>query len=308
MNRNRFVKASSIALGAGCVALTGAAQAEDQTSVLEDQPTRLISFETANTYDKGTLELSVGLSQTYSNDGGGTGNQLYFGGAAYAVSDRVTLGFDLSSYRDPVLDPINGLFPDIRMETAALWGKFGLVESGNWKVAAQASVENIFSLESPLWGGVRTSEWIGSLKAPISYSVSPSLQFHFTPAVSVFPDSVGGAEFYGTIVSLGAGVSYQPNERLSFFGAIDMPISGNNTITNTGTYDKVAVWTAGARYNVTPKAALEAYVTNGVGMTPATSILTHWPDGDRVLGGLRLVYTPDASRPESYRGVPNPVT
>lgn len=65
---------------------------------------------------------------------------------------------------------------------------------------------------------------------------------------------------------------------------------------------------AGGRYNATPKTALEAYVTNGAGMSPATSILTHWPDGDVPMLGMRLVYTPGEKLPESYRGVPLPVT
>lgn len=126
--------------------------------------------------------------------------------------------------------------------------------------------------------------------------------------MTVLPDTLGGSQFYGTIASLGLGFTARASQRLSFFGAADMPLSGGNTVSSTATYEKKAVWTAGLRYNVTPRAALEAYVTNGVGITPATSVLTFWPKGNTVLGGLQLVYTPGAKRPESYRGAPAPVT
>lgn len=284
----------------------GAAQAQQGAVPLHQHPTRIFSFETANMNPAGTLQLDVGTIQTEPGDGpgAGTGNQLYFGGGSYALSDRVSLGIDIQSYWDPVLDPILGAYPDIIAHMGALWGKYQLFDNGRFAVAAQASVENYFTLESPLWGGKNKNVVIGSLKAPMTYRASQALELHLTPSVSVSPNTVGGAPFYGTIVSLGAGVSYKPNERLTFAAAVDAPISGGNTLTNTASFKKVPVWTVSGRYNLTPKLALEGHVTNGVGYTPATSIMTHWPDGDRILAGVRLVYTPGAKRPESYRGTP----
>lgn len=305
-SKSSFLNATKLVLGVG-LALPTVAAANDSIA-LNAHPTRLIAFETANMYQEGAVELSIGTSQVTESGGSGTGNQTYFGGGAYALSDKVTLGFDLGHYRDPVLDPINGLYPSMRLESVGVWGKFGLVDNGPWKVSALVALEDLILMDSPLWGGWSRHTFIGAVKAPITYSVSPDLQFNITPAVTYLPDTVNGAAFYGTIASLGAGVSYRPTERLSLFGSVDVPVSGTNTITNTATYDKYPVWTAGGRYNVTPKVAIEGFATNGVGMTPATSILTHWPDGERVLAGLRLVYTPGAERPESYRGVPAAVT
>lgn len=259
-------------------------------------------------YPAGTVEGTIGVMQTDPQNSAGTGNQLYFGGASYSPNDRLTFGFDLQTYQDPVTKPINGAYPEIKMHTGALWGKYQVYKGARVSVAALGSVENIFALDSPLFGGRSENIIIGAIKAPITFRAAPGLEFHVTPAISVYPDTVGGMPFYGTIASIGAGASYKPNERLSLFGSVETPISGNNTISNTATYTQVPVWVAGGRYNMTPKAAIEAYVTNGIGVTPATSILTHWPDGNTVLAGLRFVYTPGAKRPESYRGIPAAVT
>ncbi|MDP2495186.1 hypothetical protein Q8W25_14240 [Shimia thalassica] len=307
-----FIKQARFAAPLGALLLGGAsatqAVSQQSTVPLHNHPTRIFSFETANMNPAGTIALDVGTIQTDPSGGVATGNQLYFGGGSYALNDRFSFGLDIHSYQDPTVDPINGSFPDFITHLGALWGKYQLYDSGRVAIAAQASIENFFTLESQLWGGKSNNVLAGSIKAPITFRASNQLQFHLTPSVSVFPDTVNGAQFYGTIASIGAGVSYKPSERLAFFGSVDTPVSGENTISNTATYESTPVWTVGGRYNVSPKVGLEGYVTNGVGYTPATSILTHWPDGDRVLAGLRLVYTPGANKPDTYRGTPNPVT
>ncbi len=295
-------------VSAGALMAAGSVGAEEGRVVLHDQPARLVSLETANTNHQGTLELSIGTSQTDPSSASGTGNQLYFGGASYSPTDQLTLGFDLHNYVDLVGGTIGGTTPHVELTTAALWGKYQLYSDSRISVSALASVESFLTLNSTLFGGYSANTMIGSLKAPITYTASPKLQFHLTPSVSVLPNTVNGAAFYGTIASIGVGASYRPNDRLSFFGAIDTPVSGTNTIASSGAYKAAPVWTVGGRYNITPKAAIETYLTNGIGMTPATSVLTFWPEGDRVLAGVRLVYTPGAKRPASYRGIPKPVT
>lgn len=289
------------------LALPGAALAD--TVPLEGQPVRLGAFETANMYRGGTFELKIGTQQTEPGASSGTGNQLYFGGGSYAVNDNLTFGIDTSYYRDPTVKPILGSNPDFQVFPAALWGKVRVHDDGRLSIAALASVETFVKLDSPVFGGPQSGVVFGALKLPVSFSVTPDLQLHFTPGVSVFPDTVGGMPFYGTIGTVGAGFSYRAGPRVAFYGSVDVPVGdGGNTISNTATYIKKPVYTLGGRFNVTPKAALDLYVTNGVGMTPATSILTHWPDGDTVLAGIQLVYTPGASIPNSYRGPAAPVT
>ncbi|MEP2533205.1 hypothetical protein [Shimia sp.] len=299
---------STLMAGTALVCQFGIVNAEQSDVPLHNTPTRLYSFETANVNPGGTLQLSVGTSQANTSSTTGTGNQTYFGGGSYSVNDQLSFGLDLQNYVDPVASPINGLLPEVKMTTLAFSGKYQFFSNDKMSFAVQGSVESFVTLESPLFGGKNSNVIIGSLKAPATFNAAPGLQFHLTPSVSFLPDTLNGTQFYGTIASLGGGVSYKPSDRLSFYGSVDMPFSGSNTISSTGTYEKKPVWVVGGRYNVTPKVALDAYVTNGIGITPATSVLTMWPEGDSVLAGVQLVYTPGAKRPESYRGVPMPVT
>ena len=275
---------------------------------LERHPVRLGAFETANVLPEGAVYLNIGTVQTSPGNGPATGNQMYFGGGAYALTDRLSVALEFQTYEDPVVDPINGLFPEIGLDTLALSGKYRLWSMGNLTVAGQASVE-FYRFSSPLVGGPQDGQVAGSFKLPVTYAMSPQLQFHVTPAVSVLPDTIGGADTYGTIASLGAGVSFQPGRRLAFYGAVEMPFGpGGNTISNTATIENVLVWTVGGRWNVTPRVALDLFATNAIGTTPATSILTHFPDGDDPLLGVRLSYTPGGRFAESYRGRPAPVS
>ena len=304
--------ALALAIGTQAVASAASAQGVGQSGTREapfnNQPTRLFNFETANVLPKGTLVLNVGTSQTDPSKGTGTGNQVYFGGGSYAVSDRLSFGIDFQSYRDPVFDPINGANPNFFLNDLAIWGKYQFINTGRWQVAALASVEQFVEFDADLWGGVQSGVMAGSLKIPVTFTASERLQFHVTPSVSVFPDTVGGAAFYGTVGSIGAGISYKPSERLAFYGAVDVAVSGGNTISNTAAFVQQPVWTVGGRYNVTPKIALDAFLTNGVGVTSATSNWTHWPDGDDLLAGLQLSWTPGARIDDSYRGMAEPVT
>lgn len=299
---------SAMTLGTMTLSAMLAASPALAETPLNNHPVRLAWFETANMYHGGTFELNVGTIQTNPNAGSATGNQLYFGGGSYAVNDRLTFGIDAQSYQDPVISQINGANPDIVINTVAFWAKYQLYRGQNLSIAALVSAEDAIRVESPLFGGTNKHVFFGAAKLPVTYKLSPMLEFHVTPSVTVMPDTLGGQPFYGTVASIGAGASFKPNERLAFYGAVDMPVSGNNTITSTGAFAAEPVWVAGGRYNVTPRVAVDAYVTNGVGKTPAMSMLTHWPGGDDLLAGLHLTWTPGQGRPESYRGPVAPVT
>ena len=300
-----------------CSALTGAmlatsamvpisAQAE-QSVPLNNHPTRLATFETANVNPQGTLQLYVGQMQTDPNKGGGTGNQTYFGGGSYAVTDRLTFGASVSSYQDPPFRNINGLKQDFVINDVALWGKYQFANGERLSAAAQVSVENFLRLE--YLGGRQDRVWAGSVKLPVTYKATDALQLHFTPAVSFLPETTtNSGAFYGTVVTVGAGASYKASERFTLYGSVDVPVSGGNTISSTGQFVSVPLWVAGGRYNLTPRLALDGFVTNGVGMTPATSMWTHWPGGNDPLVGIQATWTPRPGDTSSYRGPIAPVS
>lgn len=277
-------------------------------SPLESPPGRLFNLETANQLPDEALQLSVGTHQTLPDSAPGTGDQLYYGSIDWGATDDLQLSLAYQNFDDSPADPINGTSPNITLESVAPSIKYRLLETENLALGVQGSVE-YFSFASDLFnsddeGGDAV---IASIHVPLTYTASPDLQFHLTPGVSFFPDDINDIEFYDTIFSVGTGASWQPSERWLAYGTVNLPIGpGGNTIDNDRSISRQPVWTVGTRYNVTPRAGVDVYATNGFGVTPATGILSFPPDGDNLLVGVQLNYTPDngLGYRSSYRDTP----
>ncbi len=306
-------KANAVTLSAAslAIALLGGTSVLAQDAVgtpLETHGDRLFNFETGNLLPKGALKLWVGSHQTQPGiSTAGTGNQIYYGGGEWGVSDRFQLGATFQYFQDPPHSPILGSSPDSQFFTGSLQGKYQLYNDARWAIAAKGSVEYL-SFESTLFGtdpGPNKSHLVGSFQLPITYKASDQLQFHFTPGISVFPSDINGNAYYGEVAYAGAGFSWKPNQRWLAYGSVNTPLSGGNTISSTQTITKKAVWNLGARYNVSPKAAVDLFVTNAWGVTPATSILTFFPDGNATMIGATVTYTPGqgAGYRPNYRGI-----
>lgn len=299
---SRTAATIGLATGAALMGWGGDAMAQGQLAPLETQPAQLFRFETANHLPARALELKFGFLQTDPRNSAGTGNQNYFLGAHYALSDRLTFGLEGQYYEDPVISPINGAFPAIGLDSIAGSAKYRVYNDNGFAVSLLGSVE-LFRFETSVFGSQNGSDaehLIGSISAPITYTMSDEVQFHLTPGVSFFPDDINGNAFYGTVGFVGIGASYNPTDRFSAYASVNVPFGdGGNTITDTAGISNVPVWSVGGRFNVTPVIAVEGYVTNGIGATPATSVLTFMPDGDEMLFGGRIVWTP--GRSERYR-------
>lgn len=285
---------ATLAAGTALVGAATVAAAQHGPAPLETHPVSMFQFETANHLPARALELSFGFVQTDPSKGAGTGNQNYFIGARYALSDRLTFGLDVQYYEDPVISPINGAFPAFGMDSLAASAKYRVFGGDRLSVSVMGSVE-AFRFETATFGtqnGTDAEHVIGSLSLPMTYEMSEELQFHLTPGVSFFPEDLNGIPFYGTVGYLGLGASYHPTDRFSAYASVKVPFGGGNTVSNTAAITNVPIWSVGGRFNVTPVVAVEGYVTNGIGATPATSILSFWPDGDEVLFGGRIVWTP----------------
>ncbi|MBE9068698.1 porin [Leptolyngbya cf. ectocarpi LEGE 11479] len=277
-------------------------------SPLERPPGRLFNLETANQLPDEALQLSVGTHQTLPDSAPGTGDQLYYGSIDWGATDDLQLSLAYQNFDDSPADPINGVSPNITLESVAPSIKYRVLETESLALGVQGSVE-YFSFASDLFnsddeGGDAV---IGSVHVPLTYTASPELQFHLTPGVSFFPDDINDIEFYDTIFSVGTGASWQPSERWLAYGTVNLPIGpGGNTIDNDQSISRQPVWTVGTRYNVTPRTGVDVYATNGFGVTPATGILSFPPDGDNLLVGVQLNYTPDngLGYRSSYRNTP----
>ncbi|KMW57515.1 hypothetical protein AIOL_002480 [Candidatus Rhodobacter oscarellae] len=267
---------------------------------------------TPDTLHRGAFLTYAGLALGENPGPAGTGSQLYSFGALYGVTERLQVGIGYETFDDPVA--ISGApGNEIGIFDVMLQAKYQLYDTARVKVAAEASVET-YSFQSDFWGtrGAPAADTVvGSLHLPVSINVTDALKVHVSPGVSFFTDNFNGVPFYGTIYQIGGGVSYRFSERAEAYATVNVPFGdGGNSIGTNGAVSNVPVWAVGGTFNVTPKVALEGYVTNGFGNTPATRVTTFFPGGDDLVLGARLSYTPgnNSSYRTSFRDVSNDMT
>jgi hypothetical protein len=270
---------------------------------LQLPPVQLFNLETANQQPKGSL-LFVPGTRVFLNDelGGGAGLQLNTGAIYGGVTDRLQLGFSGQLYDDILAKRVNGLDTNVFWVGGGPNLKYNVFKSDRWSVGIGASIEGLrvtrggsLFLPSATATSVTNNILLGSLQVPVTYSVTPKFQLHLVPGVSFFPNSLNNGDFYGTLFKIGAGLSWQPIERLNFFADIQAPLGpGDNAVRSSdGSLFKRVVWSAGLRFLVNPAVGLDLYATNSFGYTPATSILAALPDGGQPAIGFNLSFTPD---------------
>lgn len=267
-------------------------------SPLQQQPTRIFNLETANQLPKGTVKFEAGSHQANSTDSlGSTGFQTYYGSVDWGATDKLQLGVAAQFFDDPIKDEINGRRPEITVISVAPSVKYQVLNNDKFKVALSGSAE-LFRLSSDPGlfnnAGKKSPEYfgIGKVEVPITYNVDSKLQLHLTPGVAFYPDEVKKADFYGTFINIGAGVSWQASEKLNLFANTNVPLGpgGNALNSKDDSIFRKVLWTAGTRYALNPRVGIDVYGTNAFGATPTTSLLAFVPDGNEVLFGANVKY------------------
>lgn len=278
-------------------------------SPLQRHPLRIGPLETANLLPPGALQFSAGWHQPLSGDrpNSGTGDEVYGGTVDWAINQTWQLGVTGLYYDDPTNRQVNGQFPNLQILAVGPNVHYRLLDEPDVAISLVGSVEQLQLSTSPgLFNDqptrpirrsrtVEENLLIGSLQLPITLQTSPDVQLHLTPGIAFFPDEINNADFFGTFITLAAGVSWQAAERLNLYASASYPMGpGGNTFSadDTDIFRRL-VWAAGARYVLTPQVGVELYGTNGLGQTPTTSMLAFIPDGDQFLLGARLTYAPD---------------
>jgi len=284
----------------------------------------------ADLLDDGYGEFSFQqVSPSSGGVGGGSGNQNYAFRADLAINSKLLLSAFYSYADDPLFARINGK----ATQPANLWTAGGLGLRGRlaagqkWALAAEGSVE-IFTVGSGGCNGgfsrgcsttsdnifnasgsrVQTRNWVGSLNLPMRWNPTQRWQLALTPGVSFLPAtqgaSQGGAgQFFGTVVSIGAGSSYRIGDQLDLMSSVVLPLGpGTNAFNSNLSFVRVPILSLGAKYAVNPRISLEASVTNGFGLTPATAVLALPSAPYQPMLSGRFVWNPGA--PDS----PKPLT
>jgi len=247
----------------------------------------------------------LSFQQVSPGDGGaatGTGNQNY----GFRVDFGLTPAVMASAFYTYADDPLYAPIPSRPSQPANYWNAAGASlrarlagqgeGAGSWALAAEGALE-LFTVGSGCGGTVScdgpgtpnifndsgqlvfTRNWVGALSLPLTWQASRQLQLSLVPAVSFLPDSQGAGqggagEFYGTTISLGLGASYRLGNQVQLFASGLLPFGpGTNAFDGDLVYSRVPILTAGANIAVNPRIGLEASITNGFGLSPATAIL-----------------------------------
>ena len=269
----------------------------------------------------GFQQVSAGSGR--QGGGGGSGNQNYGFRADLSVNSRLLLSA-FYSYAD---DPLYATITARSTQPAGLWTAGGaalrarLAGGKAWALGAEGSIEqftvgsggcfsnacsgtsdNIFNSSGQR---VLTRNWVGSLSLPLSWKPNPRWQLNLTPAVAFLPSTQGAGQggagtFYGTNISVGVGSSYRIGDQLNLFGSAVLPLGpGTNAFGPSLSFVRVPILSVGANYAINPRIALEAAVTNGYGLTPATAVLALPSAPNEAMLSGRFVWNPGA--PDSPR-------
>ncbi|MBM5792682.1 MAG: hypothetical protein FJ057_01845 [Cyanobacteria bacterium K_DeepCast_0m_m1_088] len=278
----------------------------------------------------------VSFQQVSPGDGGaagGSGNQNYGFRADLVLNPNLMLSGFFTYADDPLFAPI----PSRPSQPANSW----LVQggslrarlagqgegAGSWQLAAEGSLE-LFTVGSGCGGAVScdgpgtpnifnnsgqkvyTRNWVGALSLPLSWQANRNLQLSFVPAVSFLPDSQGEGQggagtFFGTNVSLGVGANYRLGNQVQLFGSAMVPLGpGTNAFNGNLDFYRVPILSLGTTIAVNPRIGLEASITNGFGLSPATAILALPSAPSEPMLSARFAWTPGAPDSPSPRYTP----
>ncbi|WP_017651646.1 DUF5777 family beta-barrel protein [Fortiea contorta] len=281
-------------------------QSDTPLSPLQLPPTKLHNLETANQLEQGAVQGEAGFLQVLPLDDSvsGTGLQTYQIDVDWGVTDDLQLGFTGDIFDDYVKCPAREQCGDFTTATYGAKLKYRLINQSRWAVgvAGTAQLMNVSASAGTFTNRASTRlnavTPVGALQFPITYKASANLQLHLTPGVVLFPDTVKGADFFGTFVNIGTGFSWQASPRLNLFANIQAPLGpgGNSFSAKDRSIYRRLLWAVGVDYALNPRMAAEVYATNSFGTTPTTGLLAFIPDGDDLLLGIRFKHVIDWGR------------
>ena len=268
------------------------------------------------TLEKGDLRITFSQISPINSSyyGGGTGNQNYFGGIDYGMTNNLTLGIFYAHSDDPLHNRINSLGkqPANRWISTGSYFKLKSFSNKVLNISLHGSIENwnvksggcnlyrCDSISNNIFNSsdnpVENDNLIWSISLPMNWKLSNNTEFVVSPRYISLPKNQGNNEgsgaFYGANFGIGTGVIYKPFARLGLFNSAFFPIgSGNNSFDSSLNYNRKVIFNSGVNYSLDSNVAFEASVSNGFGETPSTGILT-LPSANEALYKLKFIYRP----------------
>ena len=270
---------------------------------------------TAETLSEGEIRFNFGqVSPVSSGYAKGTGNQNYLGEIDYGFNDNFLLSIFYTDADDPLTKRIVKLDtqPENRWSSYGGSFKWKFLERSKYEIAIEGSLENwmvqsggcsstqcstnssnIFNSQTSM---VENNNLVGSVSLPIGINHFPKYDFTITPKLAFLPESqsnqYGKGDFYGNNYGIGFGIAYKPIDRLKTFTSYYVPLGdSSNSFDYQLNFSKTSIYTLGINYLIDARTNFQAFLSNGFGLSPATSVLTI-PSSDEILYGFNIIYTP----------------
>ena len=271
--------------------IPGPGQAEPPAEPFALTPPDLPGMSTGYLQPEATNEARIGTRQALDDDEVGTGVQTYDGALSFRGYWPYQLGLSLSAFDDPLAEPFEGNDRNFTLGSIGLDGKYRLYETDRLGVAVEGSVAY---LKYGFDGAEEKEDLVAAtLALPATYRLSPTLFVNGEIGLTTFPDEAQELPAPGTrsFVALGAG--WQPTNRITVFGSAKAILREDDDGPES---DDNLIYTAGARYALTPQVAATGYVTNGLADTPVLDDLTYFPSRDELVFGAALTFVPSGKR------------
>ncbi|MBF2056373.1 MAG: hypothetical protein IGQ45_03915 [Cyanobacterium sp. T60_A2020_053] len=270
-------------------------------SPLQVDLTKTMIIPSAEIMPKGGVTITNGAHVfTTGAEGFGTGLQIYGGSVDVGINDKLQVGLAYTDFDDILGQRVNNQPVFLQLKGFAPNFKYQLINQPSYSLAVTGSAELLQvggnnGLFTPDNQNRTDNILAATIQAPVTFDYTDNVKFHFVGGLAIFPDTVNnGADFYGTFFHGGAGITARFSERFGASADFSYPlIGGGNSVNNQGEVTKNPVWSAMVNYLHSPAVAFDLYVTNTLGTTPATKLLTFIPDGKQVAVGLNLRWSPD---------------
>ena len=271
--------------------LPGSGQAEPPVEPFALIPTDLPGMSTGYLQPEATNEARIGTRQALGDDEVGTGVQTYDGALSFRGYWLYQLGLSISVFDDPLSEPFQGNDRNFTLGSIGLDGKYRLYETDRLGIAVEGSVAH---LKYGFDGAEEKEDLVAAtLALPATYRLSPTLFVNSEIGLTTFPDEAQDLPAPGTrsFVALGAG--WQPTNRITVFGSAKAILREDD---DGPEGDHNLIYTAGARYALTPQVAATGYVANGLADTPVLDDLTYFPSRNELVFGAALTFVPSGKR------------
>ncbi|SFH50004.1 hypothetical protein SAMN04488020_11817 [Palleronia marisminoris] len=270
--------------------LSGPGRAEPPAEPFALIPTDLPGMSTGYLQPEATNEARIGTRQALGDDEVGTGVQLYDGAVSFRGYWPYQIGISAAAFDDPLSEPFEGNEQNFTLGSLGIDGKYSLYETARSAVAVEAGVTY---LKYGFDGTEKEDLVAATLSLPATYRLSPTLFLNGEIGLTTFPDEAQDLPAPGarSFVALGAG--WQPTDRVTVFGSAKAILREDD---DGPEGDDNVIYTAGARYALTPQVAATGYVTNGLADTPVLDDLTYFPARDELVFGAALTYVPSGKR------------